>query len=64
MHKEYLGDGVYVDWNGYALILTTENGIRTTNCIELEADVYTHLTRYVEHLGQVESEKESERGEE
>lgn len=48
--KEYIGDGVYVDFDGWALVLTTENGIETTNRIVLETDVYTSLVNYVEAL--------------
>lgn len=48
--KSYLGDGAYVDFDGYALVLTTENGIRTTNRIVLEPEVYAALVRYVAGL--------------
>ena len=37
--KRYLGDGVYVEFDGYALVLTAENGIEATNTIVLEPDV-------------------------
>jgi hypothetical protein len=48
--KEYLGDGVYVDFDGYALVLMTENGIEVTNSIVLEPDVYLALVSYVARL--------------
>ena len=48
--KSYLGDGVYVDFDGFALVLTTENGIETSNTIVLEPEVYVALTRYVARL--------------
>lgn len=50
--KAYLGDGVYVDHDGYALTLTTEDGIRATNTIYLEPEVWTALRRYVEGLAE------------
>lgn len=50
--KVYLGDGVYVYHDGYSLVLTTENGIRVTNTIVLEPEVYELLRQYVEHLDQ------------
>ena len=48
--KYYLGDGAYVDFDGYALILTAENGIEATNTIVLEPQVYAALVAYVEEL--------------
>lgn len=50
MSKSYLGDGVYIDFDGYALVLTTENGIDVTNRIVLEPEVYEALMLYVERL--------------
>lgn len=58
--KSYLGDGAYVDFDGFALVLTTENGISETNRIVLEPEVYTALVQYVEHL---KSEPEPHPGE-
>ena len=51
-YREYLGDGVYVDFDGFALVLTTENVIRITNTIVLEPDVYDALLAYVKQLGE------------
>ncbi len=48
--KVYLGDGAYVDFDGYGLSLTTENGISTTNEIYLEPSVYAALVEYVARL--------------
>lgn len=48
--KAYLGDGVYVDmWPEVdgGLILTTENGIETTNRIYLEPQTIIALSRYL-----------------
>lgn len=49
-NKDYLGDGCYVAFDGYNLILTTENGIETTNTVVLEPEVYSSLLRFVERL--------------
>lgn len=46
--KTYIGDGVYLEYNGYDLILTTEDGISVTNRIVLEPEVYTSLLKSVE----------------
>lgn len=48
--KQYIGDGVYVDFDGYAIILTTENGISVTNTIYLEPVVVKSFINFVEAL--------------
>lgn len=46
--KEYLGDGVYVEINENGqIVLTTEDGIRATNTIYLEPEVYGRLVEYL-----------------
>jgi hypothetical protein len=45
-YKAYLGDGVYADFDGYAVVLTTENGIDTTNRIVLEPEILRSLTDF------------------
>lgn len=52
MAKAYIGDGAYVDFDGYALVLTTENGLPTdpSNQIVLEPSVYRSLADYVKAL--------------
>lgn len=48
--KAYLGDGVYADHDGYHIILTTENGIETTNTIYLDSQVLNSLLKLIEAL--------------
>ena len=48
--KQYLGDGAYVEFDGFALILTAENGIRATDTVVLEPDGWEALLRFVERL--------------
>lgn len=48
--RTYLGDGVYVHFDGWHLWLTTSNGIHDTNSIALEPVVFEALTNYVEKL--------------
>ena len=48
--KVYLGDGAYVDFDGYALVLTTEDGISVTNTVVLEPSVWEALRAYVARL--------------
>lgn len=50
--KVYLGDSVYVKYDGYHIILTTENGLPgdPSNEIALEPAVYHNLVEYKENL--------------
>lgn len=48
--KQYIGDGVYIDYNGYDIVLTTEDGITATNTIVLEPEVIYHLSQYLEQV--------------
>lgn len=52
MNKQYIGDGVYAEYNKetYSVILTTENGIETTNRIVLEAEVLDALNIYLKNM--------------
>jgi hypothetical protein len=49
--KDYLGDGVYAEWDDYStLILTTENGISVENQIYLEPEVFAALERFMKRI--------------
>jgi len=48
--KVYLGDAVYAAYDGYGLVLTTEDGIQTTNTIYLEPEVVQSLLDFVDAL--------------
>lgn len=50
MEKVYLGDSVYFDFDGYDIMLTTENGYGATNTIVLEPVVYRNLVEAVTRL--------------
>ena len=58
--KAYLGDAVYVDFDGFALWLTTEDGIRETNRICLEPELYRALTEYVARLTEPHPDRQQE----
>jgi hypothetical protein len=51
--KDYLGDSVYAEWNGYAIVLTTENGYTDDprNRIVIEPEVYASLLAFVRRVG-------------
>lgn len=57
--KTYIGDSVYLEFDGWSIILTTENGLPNdpSNKIILEPEVYNDLVRYVTHLRQKAEEK-------
>jgi len=48
--KEYIGDSVYVDFDGYGFKLTTENGFGPSNTIVLEPEVLKALNEYVKRV--------------
>jgi hypothetical protein len=48
--RRYLGDGVYVGFDGYRIVLSAENGV-TTQEIVLEPEVWAALAAWVEALG-------------
>ena len=60
-HKSYLGDAVYADFDGYHIVLTTENGLGTTNTIALEPPVLDRLLKYVEELKKASNSDTQER---
>ena len=46
--KAYLGDGAYIDVDGYGgLLLTTEDGISVQNSISLEPSAITAFLTYL-----------------
>ena len=57
MEKVYLGDGVYAEYqDGLGIVLTTENGISTTNRIVLELPVYAALLQFGARLWKAQGE--------
>ena len=58
--KRYLGDGVYADFDGYMVKLTTETGISVTNTIFLDPQVWAALQDYVKSLRASEEEDEDD----
>lgn len=49
-NKCYLGDSVYVDFDGWHIRLTTENGAGPSNEIFLEREVFYRLALYVKKV--------------
>lgn len=59
MAKEYLGDGVYIEDQGYHVVLTTEDGISVTNRIFMDRQVEKNLRQYMERLRRRNGEEDS-----
>lgn len=48
--KEYLGDGLYVNFDGYQIALSAENGITATDTVYLEPQVLQSFLEYIARL--------------
>lgn len=48
--KEYLGDSVYVDFDGCCIELTTDNGLGPSNTICMELEVFEKFVSYAKRL--------------
>ena len=51
MNKEYLGDGLYVEFDGYQIRLFASNGMKDTGEVFLEPEVLRSFIKYAERLG-------------
>lgn len=49
--KRYIGDGVYVEDQGFHIVLTTEDGMGASNTIYLEDVVALNLVRFLREKG-------------
>ncbi len=52
--KRYIGDAVYVDHDGFAVVITTESGIdeEATNIVYMEPSVLKQFEAYLADLKQ------------
>lgn len=58
--QRYIGDGVYASFDGYQIILETQNGHETTNRIALENEVLQELDQYRQYVIEFYSETQDE----
>lgn len=49
-YREYLGDSVYADFDGYNIVLQLDNGEGVHTQVALEPEVFDSLCDYVERL--------------
>lgn len=45
-NKTYLGDGLYVNFDGYQLMVSAENGVVATDTVYMEPNVLVALLRF------------------
>ncbi len=48
--KVYIGDSVYAEFDGYHIVLTTDNGYGASNTIAIEPSVYHALKQYAQRI--------------
>ena len=60
---EYIGDGTYVQYDGYTIWLTTEDGYNETNRVGLEPNVLKSLMDYVGRVGELIKRENEQEGE-
>jgi hypothetical protein len=48
--KVYLGDSVYALFDGYHIVIITNNGIKDTNEIYLDPVVQVNLVKFIERI--------------
>lgn len=56
-NKTYIGDSVYVEFDGFGLILTTDSGYGPNNTIYLEPATYESLIVFVASLKRIAKEQ-------
>ena len=60
-HKEYIGDGVYVGYDGYHIVLFLQDtGAYGLNAIALEPSVLGALNEYAEKLSRHQGGQDGE----
>ena len=52
-NRQYLGDGVYAEFDGYQIWLYTNDGYQDTNRIALEPSVFLALQTYEKNLTKI-----------
>ena len=48
--KEYIGDGAFVSFDGFGIMLTTSNGVIDTNEIYLDPEVLAAFISYIKRI--------------
>jgi len=49
--RDYIGDGVYVTYDGYGIELKANDHLRPTDKVYLEPEVFKALIRFAKRMG-------------
>lgn len=61
MKKVYLGDSVYAEFDGFHIVLTTDNGLGPSNTIYVEDSVFMALKSFGDKAFNIKGEEENMR---
>ena len=50
IEKDYMGDGIYIRDAGFAVILTTQDGMSVQNTISIEPTEWEAIKRYMKRV--------------
>lgn len=53
--KDYIGDGVYVEYDGYGIALNANDATNPTDSIYLEPEVCAGLLRFIQRVQEHDS---------
>jgi len=59
---EYLGDGLYVSFDGYQICLMANSHIQPTDMVYLDPSVYSNLQKYVSRVAAEQSVQPTDGG--
>lgn len=61
-YKEYLGDGVYLDFDGFHIVLTAEDGVSAAITIYLEPEFPERIVKYRDRIYErIKNERDSKK---
>ena len=60
IEKRYLGDGLYAEFDGYQIILSTERETGMKHWVALESSVMHALNQYVQYIREETSKEQTD----
>jgi hypothetical protein len=55
--QDYIGDGVYVEYDGFSYILKANDSVFPSDTIVLEPDVFNSLLKFIDNCKNAKLEK-------